>query len=332
MHFVCNMYMTALENVMKLADAVLAYMETQHEWGSCKCRLTQPQMPLVGLPSVTWLSEIVKFWTKWSIVFLGFMYIVAVLKSWEYIKTMQEFLCLNVQWNSILGLDNYKCRSGRTLGCHAHCRVCGIPSQCSLKVSSAPQPLWLWGCHTFLKAWIWSRPSSQRWGCWRMWLQAMGSILQDEFISQLKQLFKSWRKGWEDASMPFWGEISFFVLIQISPCSLQKTFEERKGEPRGTIHESKRQPSMALPSTTPSAGGALWSWLPANHGEAAFLCCILTDEMPSLFLSVYSEPCLFWDLFCVVVKRAEHTEKSLWSYISVIKTAECVYVVVDVVV
>ena len=50
---------------------------------------------------------------------------------------MQEFLCLNVKWSSVPGLDNYQCRSGRTFGCHAHCKMCGIPSQCSLKVNSA---------------------------------------------------------------------------------------------------------------------------------------------------------------------------------------------------
>lgn len=81
------------------------------------------------------------------VAFLWFMYVVAFLENWEYIKTMQEWLCLNVKWNWALGLDNCKqgftsTPAGSTFGYHAHWGASGILSCCSLKASSAPQPLW----------------------------------------------------------------------------------------------------------------------------------------------------------------------------------------------
>ena len=58
-------------------------------------------------------------------------------------------------------------------------------------------------------------------------------------------------------------------------------------------------------------GAAPWSWLPASCGKVVFLCCILTDEMPSLFLRVYSELCLFWDPFCVVEKSRKYRKEPI---------------------
>lgn len=121
-----------------------------------------------------------------------------------------------------------------------------------------------------------------------MRLGVMGNILEDQFMSQGEQLLKSWRNRPVDASLFFWREIHFFVPTQMPPCSLQKSLEDEKGDPRGTAHESNRQPSIAAPQKTPSA----------------FLHCILTGETPSLSLNVYHDFCLFGDPCCFVVEKS----------------------------
>lgn len=73
----------------------------------------------------------------------------------------------------------------------------------------------------------------------------MGSTLEYQLTSQLEQLCESAQTAGE-ARLLFWRETSFLVLIQIYSCFLQTFFEKGKEGPRGTVRESKYQPSMAL--------------------------------------------------------------------------------------
>lgn len=94
-----------------------------------------------------------------------------------------------------------------------------ILSHCSLEVSSAPQPLLSWDAIPLQKALEGLDPLPRSDGAGGFGL----GPLADQLTSQLKKLCKSWRHRRADARLLVWREISFFVLVQISPCSLQKS-------------------------------------------------------------------------------------------------------------
>lgn len=129
--------------------------------------------------------------------------------------------------------------------------------------------------------------------------------------SQLMLLCKKWRDGQIDASQLFWREIRFFVLIQISPCSLQKSSWKQRSAKRGPFLKSPSAGELSEPGSQHIRDGAV-------------LRCVLTDEMPSLCCGVDSEPVYLETLSALLWKRAERTEKRPRSYISVVKPAECV--------